>query len=109
MRSPAEEGSPGKLPLERPPIDGAHCMPRYRRVSLRIALFGHFGAGNFGNESTLQAMLCNLRRLIPDAELVCICSNPQKVTSEYNIPAVPINGVVIRRSRIHNRVARLMR
>lgn len=62
--------------------------PNARRP--RIALFGHFGAGNLGNEATLQAMVYNLRRFLPDAEISCICSGPEKTSSEYDIPAVSI-------------------
>ncbi len=62
--------------------------PNARRP--RIALFGHFGAGNLGNEATLQAVVYNLRRLLPDAEISCICSGPEKTSSEYDISAIPI-------------------
>jgi len=56
----------------------------------RIALFGHFGAGNFGNESTLMAMLENLGQLLPNADIRCICSAPDAVSADYGIAAVPI-------------------
>src|ERR1700690_3341455 len=55
----------------------------------RIAFFGHFGRGNFGNESTLQAMLCHLRSLLPDTEFQCICTGPDVVEMAYNISTVP--------------------
>jgi len=56
----------------------------------RIALFGNFGAGNLGNEATLQAMIYNLRRYMPNAEISCICSGPETTASEYKISATPI-------------------
>jgi|SRR5208337_4121443 len=58
----------------------------------RIALFGNFGTGNLGNEATLQAMLYNLRRYLPNAELSCICMRPENTASEHNISAVPIRA-----------------
>ena len=58
----------------------------------RIALFGNFGAGNLGNEATLQAMVCNLRRHLPNVEITCICPGPEKAASEYKISAVPIRA-----------------
>jgi polysaccharide pyruvyl transferase WcaK-like protein len=58
----------------------------------RIALFGNFGTGNLGNEATLQAMLYNLRRHLPNADITCICPGPENTTSEYNISAVPIRA-----------------
>jgi polysaccharide pyruvyl transferase WcaK-like protein len=75
----------------------------------KISLFGHFGAGNFGNESTLQAMLCNLRRLIPDAEVTCICTTPETVAADYKIESVPMSGVVVKPWTLRNPLARLMR
>ncbi|SRR6266567_5526741 len=56
----------------------------------KIALFGAFGVGNLGNECTLQAMICNLREHLPDAEISCICSGPEEVASRYGISAFPI-------------------
>ena len=56
----------------------------------KIALFGVFGIGNLGNECTLQAMIYNIQRHLPDAEISCICSGPEEIKSSYGIPAVPI-------------------
>jgi polysaccharide pyruvyl transferase WcaK-like protein len=75
----------------------------------KISLFGHFGAGNFGNESTLQAMLCNLRRLMPDAEVTCICTVPEVVAVDYEIAALPISGVVVKPWNTRNPLVRLAR
>jgi polysaccharide pyruvyl transferase WcaK-like protein len=58
----------------------------------RIALFGNFGGGNLGNEATLQAMVDNLRRHMPNAEITCICPEPETTPSQYNISAVPIRA-----------------
>ena len=58
----------------------------------RIVLFGHFGAGNLGNEATLRAMVYNLRTHLPSAEISCVCSGPEKTASEYNISAAPIRA-----------------
>jgi polysaccharide pyruvyl transferase WcaK-like protein len=58
----------------------------------KIALFGNFGTGNLGNEATLEAMLYNLRRYMPKAEIICICPGPGNTASKYNIPAFPIRA-----------------
>ena len=58
----------------------------------RIALFGNFGTGNLGNEATLQAMVCNLRVHMPNAEISCICPRPEDTALQYNISAVPIRA-----------------
>jgi polysaccharide pyruvyl transferase WcaK-like protein len=57
---------------------------------VKIALFGIFGVGNLGNEGSLNAMLQNIRRLLPEAEFLCICNMPAKVNADFSIPAVPI-------------------
>jgi len=76
---------------------------------VRVGVFGNFGLGNLGNESTFQATLYHLRRLVPHAEVTCICTGPQMVAAAYNIPAVPINGVVIEPWKLRNPVARVAR
>ena len=56
----------------------------------RICLFGAFGVGNLGNECTLQALLYNLRKYMPSAEISCVCSGPKEVASNCHISAFPI-------------------
>src|ERR1700678_193380 len=55
-----------------------------------ISLFGVFGAGNLGNECTLQALLYNLREHLPGATINCICTGAGEVTATYGIDAIPI-------------------
>jgi polysaccharide pyruvyl transferase WcaK-like protein len=63
---------------------------RSRRKPTRISFFGHFGTRNFGNESTLLAILARLRQTYPDCEFSCICSKPDVVSGRDGIEAVPI-------------------
>jgi polysaccharide pyruvyl transferase WcaK-like protein len=56
----------------------------------RISLFGHFGSLNSGNETTLTTMLAHLRLRFPEAEFLCICTNPQVVAARDGIEATPI-------------------
>ncbi|MBV8361749.1 MAG: polysaccharide pyruvyl transferase family protein, partial [Deltaproteobacteria bacterium] len=51
-------------------------------------LFGWFGSGNSGNEGSLEAMLIFLRRVQPDAELMCICSDPNMVQKDHGVLAI---------------------
>ena len=85
------------------------CIAAHRRMKKKIAFFGHFGSGNFGNESTLQAMLCCLRRLAPEAEFNCICTDPDTVAMAYNINAMPSREGTVRPRLLQNRLARLGR
>jgi polysaccharide pyruvyl transferase WcaK-like protein len=59
--------------------------------SRHIVLFGHFGVGNLGNDASLEAALVNIRRLVPDATVTCVCRGPSGVSSRFGIPAIPID------------------
>ncbi len=54
----------------------------------RIALFGQFGAGNLGNEASLEAMIRTIRAQIPQAAMTVICSRPDVVSSTFGLPAI---------------------
>ncbi|MGQ0532245.1 MAG: polysaccharide pyruvyl transferase family protein [Caulobacteraceae bacterium] len=58
----------------------------------RVALFGGYGIGNFGNDASLEAILSFLRAERPDLELSSICSGPDFVVKRYSLPAIP-NGI----------------
>jgi polysaccharide pyruvyl transferase WcaK-like protein len=74
---------------------------------LRIALFGAFGVGNLGNECTLQALISNIQKCAPQAEVSCICMGPQETQSAYNIPASLIKELPLPPSK--NPVLKLLR
>lgn len=61
---------------------------------MKIGLFGQFGSGNSGNDGSLEAMLNLLRERCPEAELLCICSNPDLVRKKYGILSVSLNGTI---------------
>ena len=78
----ADEASPGDR-HEVEQVAAVHPAPR-------VALFGNFGTGNTGNESSLTAMIGALERIRPDARLTCICYLPALVTADHGIAAVPL-------------------
>jgi polysaccharide pyruvyl transferase WcaK-like protein len=94
-------------------IFGARIHPALDHRKKRIWLFGHFGLGNglgnFGNESTLRAILYHLRHLLPDAEVSCICTGPAATAATYNVRALPINRPIIKAWKPRSRVARVLR
>ena len=90
-----EERSVERESLSELSITNRSCAPAGRK-SKRIALFGHFGWGNFGNESTFQAMLVYLRHLEPGAEFNCICTGPEKVALMYGIKAEPSRSAIVK-------------
>jgi polysaccharide pyruvyl transferase WcaK-like protein len=53
----------------------------------RIAFYGNFGAGNLGNECTLQTVIEQTRRHVPQAQLLCLCTGPADVEARHRIPA----------------------
>jgi len=81
-----ESPAPGRLPRDE--SRRQVCLIGRKR-ELRIALFGHFGQFNFGNESTLEAILAHLRSLEPKAHFSCICTEPSSVAALHGIAALP--------------------
>ena len=59
----------------------------------KIGFYGNFGAGNLGNEATLQAIIEQILRRWPDGQLLCFCTNPQDVRTRHNIAAFPSEAV----------------
>ncbi len=53
----------------------------------RITFFGKFGVQNLGNECTLQAIIHNTLRRMPNVKLVCLCPVPEDTAARHNIPA----------------------
>ncbi|HUB13725.1 MAG TPA: polysaccharide pyruvyl transferase family protein [Acetobacteraceae bacterium] len=75
----------------------------------KIAFFGHFDGTNFGNESSLQAILYHLRRREPPVQVTCICSGPRITASTYRIEALPFSGVFSKSSAPRNPMSRVAR
>jgi polysaccharide pyruvyl transferase WcaK-like protein len=75
----------------------------------KLAFFGHFDATNFGNESTLKAILYNLRRFSPNSEVVCICTGPDTAAATYNVKAIPISHTFAKFWRPRTRAMRVLR
>lgn len=83
-------------------------MPGNRAIRMKIGLLGQFGAGNSGNDGSLEAMATFLRRARPDAELLCICSKPEVVEAAFGMEAVPV-GMPPPRSRLYRAINSLLR
>src|SRR5262245_33389764 len=61
--------------------------------SVKIGFYGNFGAGNLGNECTLQTVIERTLQRWPDAQLSCFCTNPEDVRIRHNITAFPSEAV----------------
>ena len=53
----------------------------------RVGFFGLLGAGNLGNDGSLEAVLAYLRTEHPDAIVDCKSTRPDQVTARYGFPA----------------------
>lgn len=84
-------------------------MKNCQKLPKRIAFFGHFGTGNFGNEITLQAILYHVRRLLPDAQLSCHTTGPEETTAIHNIEATSITETLLKSWQPRNPLARFVR
>ena len=60
------------------------------RVYRRIAVFGHFGRGNLGDEATLATVLRNVRERQPTAEVYALTANPADTEQRHHTRALPI-------------------
>jgi polysaccharide pyruvyl transferase WcaK-like protein len=74
----------------------------------KVAFFGHFDSSNFGNESTLQAILYHLRCFYPDADVTCISTGPEATAATHQIEAIPITETFVK-WQPRNQIVRVVR
>lgn len=73
--------------------DAAAVAPTRAGARLRVALFGGFGIGNFGNDASLEAALDFMRKAHPEADVTVVCTRPDEVSESFNIPVLPTTRV----------------
>lgn len=59
----------------------------------KIILYGLFGSGNIGNDSSLEAALHHVKKYQPDANLICVCNGPHEVSRRFGVQTIPITGI----------------
>lgn len=68
-----------------------HPPARMKAAQIKkVGLLGPFGFGNLGDGAIQQAMIRNIRRLCPDAEIIGFSLNPQDTLDRHGIPCFPI-------------------
>ena len=95
-RGSADEGAgqPGATHSYAPSHEvrvSAHGQLRTETLSVKhqtITFFGNFGTHNLGNECTLEAIIQNVRKYLPDARLNCVCPGPEDTSERHRIPAL---------------------
>jgi len=84
-------------------------MKEHRTKRKKVAFFGHFDATNFGNESTLQAILYHFRCFQPEAEVICISTGPEATMATHHIEAIPVAETFIKSWVPRNPLTRVLR
>jgi polysaccharide pyruvyl transferase WcaK-like protein len=56
---------------------------------VRVGLHGILGAGNIGNDASLESLLYYMRNAHPDLVLDAMCTGPERVREAYGIDASP--------------------
>jgi polysaccharide pyruvyl transferase WcaK-like protein len=79
------------------------------RKRKRLAFFGHFDSSNFGNESTLQAILHHLKRFYPDAAVICISTGHEATAATHHIETIPISDNLFKSGAPRNPLAKVLR
>ena len=57
----------------------------------RVGFFGKLGAGNYGNDGSLEALLTHVRQHHPSVPVDCMAAGPEVVQERYGIPAVDLS------------------
>jgi polysaccharide pyruvyl transferase WcaK-like protein len=57
---------------------------------VKIGLLHHIGGGNLGDDATQDAVMQNIARRWPNAELFAFSANPQDTRERHGIPSYPV-------------------
>ena len=66
---------------------------------MRIGLFDHMGYGNLGDAATQDALIENIKKRIPEADIIGFSLNPDDTSRRHSIPCYPIRNWYPGRSR----------
>ena len=61
-----------------------------RTLDPRVAILAHVGNGNMGDEAIVAAVIQNLRRRVPHAELYAITAQPADTRQRHGVPAYAV-------------------
>ena len=81
----------GNMVLETGPAARSdHSVVTPESEPKKVTFYGHFGTLNTGNESTLLAVVSNLRERHPEWKLACACTYPAIVEERLGIEGFPL-------------------
>lgn len=67
-----------------------HRAASTRPAAPRVGIFGKVGAGNIGNDASMEAVLGYLGTYQPEVIVDAMCTGPDTVTTKYGIEAIPL-------------------
>ena len=85
-RTPSSTCGVRRRSAGRPVTAGHEQVP-----TRRVGFFGKLGAGNYGNDGSLEALLTHLRKHHPSVPVDCMAAGPAVVEERYSIPAVDLS------------------
>ena len=56
----------------------------------KVGFFGLLGSGNLGNDGSFEAVLTRLRTDHPEAVVDAMCMGPERMSTQYGVPAIPL-------------------
>jgi polysaccharide pyruvyl transferase WcaK-like protein len=68
-------------------------------VSPNVGLFGLLGQGNLGNDGSLEALLAYLRAQHPEVTIDALCTGPDLIRAQYDLPTADLHWHHSERSR----------
>ena len=58
----------------------------------KIVLYGFFGSGNIGNDTSFEAAFHHVKKYQPDADVICVCNGPSEISKRFGIQTLPMTG-----------------
>jgi polysaccharide pyruvyl transferase WcaK-like protein len=83
-------------------------MPEFAEKNRnKIAIFGHYGNKNYGDESIITAILENLKITIPEANLSCFSLNPEDSIRNHTVDSFPVRNIIPISSNQNNDISEI--
>ena len=70
---------------------GVRRTKRIIGASPTVGLFGLMGQGNLGNDGSMEALLSYLGAQHPEATLDALCTGPDLIGAQYDLPAADLH------------------
>ena len=75
----------------------------------KIILYGFFGSGNIGNDTSFEAALYHIKKYQPDADVICVCNGPSEISKRFGIQTLPMTGHEAHNLKSYDLISRVKR